>query len=185
MKGNRLMTQKIIAVYGSSMIAQDSPGAREAERAGRLLAEAGFAVSNGGYMGAMEACSRGAREADGRVIGVTCAAFRERTPNPYLSEEIETPELTRRIATLMDISDAYMVLNGNIGTLAELFLAWNLVYMGWNKPLIVIGPSLRQAIEGLQSHTEIGEKQMRCLQFVNTVDEAVDWLKRHYGADGA
>ncbi|RJP23110.1 MAG: hypothetical protein C4527_20810 [Candidatus Omnitrophota bacterium] len=112
---------KIIAVFGSSAITQDSPEAARAHRLGRLLAEASFTVCNGGYMGVMEACSRGASEAGGKVIGVTCETFSRRSPNPFLTEEIPCKDLLERIATLMRIADAYLVLDGNIGTLAELF----------------------------------------------------------------
>lgn len=37
-----------------------------------MLAERGHIVLNGGYIGTMEAVSRGAAEAGGHVIGVTC-----------------------------------------------------------------------------------------------------------------
>ena len=65
----------LIAVYGSST-------ARESERAWRLaydlggeLARAGAAVMTGGYGGIMAACSRGAHEAGGHVVGVTVELF--------------------------------------------------------------------------------------------------------------
>ncbi|MFB3788194.1 MAG: LOG family protein [bacterium] len=171
---------KTIAVYGSSGITQDSPAAEQAARAGRLLAAARFKICNGGYMGAMEACSRGAQEAGGMVIGVTCDEFQNRMPNPFLTEEVRTPDLPERISTLMRMADAYVILDGNIGTLAELFLAWNVVAMGWRKPILVVGEKLKNALYDLQQHTEIGGKQLAMLNFVDTVDTAVDFLQRYF-----
>lgn len=170
--------KKTVAVYGSSAIQQDSPSAVQAYRLGRLLAESGFIVCNGGYMGAMEACSRGAHEVGGEVIGVTCQLFTNRTPNPYLTKEIECKDLPERITTLMHLADAYVVLDGSIGTLAELFLAWNIVAMGGTNPIYVIGEKLKKGIYGLTEHTEIGDKHLSKLNFVNSIEEAVDFLKR-------
>lgn len=173
---------KTVAVYGSSAISQDGPAAKNAERLGRLLAEAQLKICNGGYMGAMEACSRGAQEAGGQVIGVTCAAFSKRRPNPYLTEIMDTRDLPERITTLMRLADAYIILDGNIGTLAELFLAWNVAATGWNKPVLVVGDAMKKAVLGLQEHTEIGEKQLALLTFIPDVVQAADWLKRYFNS---
>lgn len=171
---------KTIAIYGSSAITQDSEAARQAERLGERLAQAKFAICNGGYMGVMEACSRGAAKAGGRIIGVTTSTFSKRFPNPYLTEEITTGNLIERIGTLMGIADAYIVLDGNIGTLAELFLAWNLVATGWDKPLIVVGAEMKNTLHALSEYTEIRDKQMAKLTFVATVDEVVAFLERRF-----
>jgi len=171
---------KIIAVFGSSGIELDSEAAEQAFRLGYLLAKAGFAICNGGYTGVMEACSRGAAEAGGEVIGVTCSVFSRRDPNPYLTREIQTQDLPERIATLMRLADAYVVLDGSIGTLAELFLAWNLLVTGWSKPLLVVSENLRQALEELQPYIEIEEKHLQYLTFLPTIESAVDYLRQHF-----
>ncbi|MEJ5198439.1 MAG: DNA-binding protein, partial [Anaerolineae bacterium] len=66
---------RTIAVFGSSRREEESALYREAYELGRVLAGAGYAVLTGGYNGSMAAVSRGAAEAGGRVIGVTCAIF--------------------------------------------------------------------------------------------------------------
>ena len=166
-----------IAVFGSSSITQDSKAAQQAETLGRFLAQAEFTVCNGGYMGAMEACSRGAFQAGGRVIGVTCAQFADRKPNPYLSEEIQTADLPERLITLVRLADAFVVLDGNIGTLAECFLAWNLLAMGEKRPLLVVGEAMRQALYGLSRHTEISPQQLGWIEFVADAHDAVQRLR--------
>ncbi|MEW6236788.1 MAG: LOG family protein [Candidatus Omnitrophota bacterium] len=171
-------TPKTIAVYGSSAISQDSPEAERARLMGQRLAEAGFHICNGGYMGAMEACSLGAREAGGEVIGVTCRSFSKRSPNPYLTQEILTEDLPDRISTLMRIADAYVILDGNIGTLAELFLAWNVVAMGSQKPIVIVGEAMRQAVYAMQQFTEVSEKQISLLSFASGVEETVEILRQ-------
>ncbi len=171
---------KTVAVFGSSGISQESEEAKRAYQLGKLLAESSFAVCNGGYMGAMEASSRGAYEAGGNVIGITCEVFSHRSPNPYLTEERREKDLLDRISTLMRLADAYVVLDGSIGTLAELFLAWNVVATGWRKPLLVVGEPMRNMLINLQQFTEIKEKHLVFLQFANNEEEAVEMLKEYY-----
>jgi uncharacterized protein (TIGR00725 family) len=172
---------RTIAVYGSSAITQDSQEAQQAYRLGQLLAQHKYTICNGGYMGVMEACSRGANEAGGQIIGVTCNAFSKRSPNPYLTEVQNQPDLPARITTLMRIADAYVILNGNIGTLAELFLAWNVKATGWDKPVIVVGEKLRKAIFALQDFTEICQKQFDLLDFVESENEVIDVINSFFG----
>ena len=50
----------ILTVFGGSAPTPGTPAYLAAEKLGRLAAEAGWAVATGGYMGVMEAVSRGA-----------------------------------------------------------------------------------------------------------------------------
>ena len=66
-----------ITVFGGAQPKEGSAAYEEARELGKLLAERGHAVLTGGYMGTMEAVSRGASEAGGHVIGVTCIDIEE------------------------------------------------------------------------------------------------------------
>ena len=66
-----------ITVFGGAQPKEGSAAYEEARELGKLLAERGHAVLTGGYMGTMEAVSRGASEAGGHVIGVTCEDIEE------------------------------------------------------------------------------------------------------------
>jgi hypothetical protein len=92
---------KTVAIFGSSLPDERSVAYREAVRLGRLLAEAGYAVCNGGYTGLMEASARGAREAGGHTIGVTCVIWPRRA-NPYIVEEVRTQSFPERLMTLIE-----------------------------------------------------------------------------------
>ncbi|MFN8411896.1 MAG: hypothetical protein U0Z26_05870 [Anaerolineales bacterium] len=61
-----------VTVLGGAQPKEGTAAYEEARELGKLLAEQGHAVLTGGYMGTMEAVSRGASEAGGHVIGVTC-----------------------------------------------------------------------------------------------------------------
>lgn len=146
---------KTVSIFGSSLPGADSAIYAEARRLGRLLAESGFTICNGGYSGLMEASARGAREAGGHTIGVTCAIWPQ-TANPWIAEEVRTDSFPQRIMKLIELGDAYVVLPGGTGTLAELALAWELMNkaslartVGGRKPLLVKAPYWQALIDCL------------------------------------
>ena len=75
----------------------------------------------GGYIGTMEAASRGAAEAGGHVIGVTCQeveTWRRVTPNAWVLEEWRYPTLHERLLALIDGCDAAIALPRRRGNAA-------------------------------------------------------------------
>src|SRR5579872_6282890 len=120
---------RTVTVFGSSLPVGGSAIYSDALRLGKLLAEAGYAICNGGYGGLMEASARGAGEAGGHTIGITCAIW-PRPANAYIVEEIRTRNFPERLLTLIERGDAYVVLPGGTGTLAELGLVWEMMNKG-------------------------------------------------------
>src|SRR5207248_1936458 len=106
--------------FGGARIPRESAEYEQARRLGERLAQAGFAICNGGYSGTMEAVSRGAREAGGRTIGVTVDLFGATPPNDWIGEVENTTNLLARLDKLTVLGDAFVVLRGGVGTLLEL-----------------------------------------------------------------
>lgn len=118
---------RIVAVFGSSRALPGDGLYEQGVELGRLLAEAGFGVVNGGYAGLMEAVSAGAAGAGGRAVGVTAPPlFPARAEgNRFLTEEIPAGSLTERIHVMWEMSCAAVVCPGSIGTFTELAVVWN------------------------------------------------------------
>jgi uncharacterized protein (TIGR00725 family) len=89
---------------------------------GRLLAQRGATVLNGGGTGVMAAVSAGARSAGGLVVGVRPGATKDGA-NPDLSVVLATNMGEARNAILVWSADAVIVVGGSWGTLSELALA--------------------------------------------------------------
>ncbi len=120
------MPEKIVTIFGTSKAKLADPAFALALEMGRLLARAGFTVANGGYGGTMLAAAKGAAEAGGQVIGVTCSAFRSSKANEYVTREIVTDSLDKRLDKLIELGQAYVALPGGTGTLLELAKVWEL-----------------------------------------------------------
>ena len=144
------MSERVVAVFGSSRIGPDDPDYHQAERLGRLLGEAGWTVATGGHDGAMAAVSRGAREAGAHVVGVTMPGPQGRSPNAWVAEERPADDLFARLRMLLD-ADAWIAVAGGVGTLAEIAVAWNLMQNAHvaPRPLIVVGAGWRTVLDSL------------------------------------
>src|ERR1051325_4502763 len=93
---SRMMSERIITIFGGSKCREGDPEYTEALRVGALLTDAGFTICTGGYSGVMEAASRGAHEHGGRVIGVTMNQFTIE-PNRYLTEKMPSAHFYERL----------------------------------------------------------------------------------------
>ncbi len=143
-----------ISVFGGSSPKRGSEAYQQAYQLGKLLAEAGVTVMTGGYMGTMEAASRGASEAGGHVIGVTCEEieqWRPIGPNQWVAEEWRCETFRERLNSLIDNCDGAIALPGGIGTLLEICLTWNQLVIGSidPKPLILMGEAWHKLMETL------------------------------------
>ena len=113
---------KVVTVFGSSAPKSGEPEYETAKKLGKLIAEAGFVLKNGGYGGTMEAGANGATGAAGSTIGVILKGFWGSRGNRWLDEKICTEDLFERLKMLITGSDAFVILPGSSGTLAEIAL---------------------------------------------------------------
>jgi uncharacterized protein (TIGR00725 family) len=114
-----VVTPVQVAVCGPRSCTEDEK--QSAHEIGRLLAQAGATVLNGGGSGVMAAVSAGARSADGLVIGIRPGGRED--ANPDLSAVVATHMGEARNAILVSSADAVIVVGGSWGTLSELALA--------------------------------------------------------------
>ncbi|MBP7935222.1 MAG: LOG family protein [Phycisphaerae bacterium] len=144
----------VICVFGSYSPKPGSLLYQLAYDIGHALATAGYTVANGGYDGTMEASAKGAKDAGGKTIGVTCSAFdtaRGRTlaANPWIDREIHHTDVMLRIKDMMIMSDGYVILEGGTGTMTELSLVWEFVCKQLipPRPIFVVGDFWRPMIK--------------------------------------
>ena len=173
-----------ISVFGGSQPNEGSDAYAAARELGRLLAQDGHTVLTGGYIGTMEAVSRGASEAGGHVIGVTCTQienWRAIGANQWVKEEWKKDSLLERLEALIQKCDAALALPGGPGTLTEIALMWNMMIIGAleRRPLILIGDGWRSVFDEL--FQKLGPysppNQRGLLRFAQGISEAVAVLR--------
>ncbi len=173
----------IISVFGSSNPQPTEPAYQEGLKLGKVLAEEGFGVQTGGYMGTMEAVSRGAAEAGGLVTGVTCEEIEKWRPNKanqWVQKELRLKTVQERLDYLVRECDAAIALPGGPGTLAEISLTWTLMQTESMaiKPLILVGLEWQSVFSKFLDSNKayISEKSKKLLFFANDPITAIKLL---------
>jgi len=175
-----------ITVFGGSSPVPGETAYEQAYQLGKLIGEARFTVLTGGYIGTMEAVSRGVAETGGHVIGVTCdqiEAWRPVIPNKWIQEEMRFATLEARLYALIEKCDAALVLPGGIGTVAEFAVMWNQMQVQAipPRPLIFIGQGWQDVVEYFfRKFGEYVPQQYRSLvAFSQDVEEAFQKVILH------
>lgn len=169
-----------ISIFGGSQPKDGEQAYTDAYELGRLLAKSHHTVITGGYIGTMEAVSRGAHEANGHVIGITCIqieAWRPVQPNRWVIEEHRCSTLQERLDKLISSCDLAMALPGGPGTLTEIALTWNLMIVRALplKPLILIGDAWRSTFTAFYLHLNeyIPQSQRELIRFAPDIQSAL------------
>jgi uncharacterized protein (TIGR00725 family) len=158
------MDKQTITIFGTSKTKERDYAYVLAYERGKLQAQAGFNIANVGYGGTMLAAAKGASEAGGEVIGVTCSAFKNSRPNKYISREVDTVSLDERLDRLIQLGQAYVVLPGGTGTLLELAKVWELKNKGFlkaDKPIILLGRFWKSLVDLIATEDSDSSRYVR------------------------
>lgn len=174
----RPLQGRSIAVFGSSTALPQDRAWQLAHEIGRGLAERGALLLTGGYGGVMEAASRGACTGGGSALGVTLAGlFPERTPNMWITERHDAASLLDRLDRLF-ACDAFVVLEGGVGTLAEFFLAWHHALLEGERRRVVlcVGEGWPRLLAALRECGFVAEEDL--LEKITVLEGAREVLAR-------
>lgn len=179
-----------ITVFGSSKPRPGDPDYILAQQLGRMIALAGHTVITGAYVGTMEAVSRGANEAGGDVIGVTCEDIERYRPggaNKWVTEEWRRTTLLDRLQGLIEGCHAAIALPGGPGTFTEITLYWNLLVIKaiQPKPLVLVGEGWRSVFS--EYRNQLGnyaqETDWQFLTFAEDISSALEFVLNHHFID--
>jgi uncharacterized protein (TIGR00725 family) len=142
---------------------------------GQLLAESGYTICTGGYLGVMEAASRGAHERGGRVLGIVMNQFKSE-PNRFLTDKVASAHFYERLQHLITRSVGFIAIRGGMGTVTELSLVWNKLQTRVlePRPLVLLGDCWPPVVAAWQQHLAVSDADVATLDFAATPEEAVE-----------
>jgi uncharacterized protein (TIGR00730 family) len=166
--------ERIVTIFGGAKCCDPDPEYAQARRAGELLADAGYTICTGGYLGVMEGASRGAHERGGRVLGITMNQFKGE-PNRYLTDKVATPHFYERLQRLITRSVGFIAIRGGMGTVTELSLVWNKIQTGviGPRPVVLLGDCWPPIVEAWQKYLAVSPSDVALLDFAETPEAAV------------
>ena len=166
-------SEKIITIFGGSKCAESSDEYIEAKTLGARLAEAGFTICTGGYLGVMEAASRGAREKGGRVLGIVMNQFKSE-PNRFLTDKVATDHFYDRLQHLITRSGGFVAMRGGMGTVTEISLVWNKLTTGVlaKRPLVLVGDCWNPVVDAWKSNLVVSENDLSFVDFAANAETA-------------
>jgi uncharacterized protein (TIGR00725 family) len=168
---------KTITVFGSS---RPKPGEEEYEIAyelGRLLAKNKFNVCTGGYLGIMEAVSKGASGSGVDIIGITIKNW-NKSANLFLTKEIKCDSLFDRITKLINTGDAFIILQGGTGTLLELAAVWELANKDLMnpKPVASHSPMWKEIVSIINKQMTKEGRDTNLVKSFDTIEKIVGYV---------
>ncbi|MBL6937148.1 MAG: TIGR00730 family Rossman fold protein [Alphaproteobacteria bacterium] len=130
-------TPAICVFCGSSHGAKPAY-AQAAIRLGTLIGERGFSmVFGGGNVGLMGECSRAARAAGAKVLGIIPGFLGRREVQGV--DDVIVPDMQIRKQRMINEADAFIILPGGLGTLDELFEVISIAQLReHDKPIVVV-----------------------------------------------
>ena len=169
---------KTITIFGSAIPTEDDAQYKFAYKLGATLAQNGFNICSGGYSGIMEAASKGAYDNGGFVYGVTIELW-NKEPNSYITVEVREQKLFERITKLLELGDAYIILQGGTGTLLEFAAVWE--YANKNlqqeKPIICHSNMWKETVDVINKQMLLENRRTDLIKCCDTVEEIVESLK--------
>jgi uncharacterized protein (TIGR00730 family) len=142
-----------VAIFGSARIKENDPIYRQVYRLGKSIGSRGFDIVTGGGPGIMDAANKGHH--DGRKdphvlsLGLNIILPQEQVPNKHLDIKTEFQLFSERLDTFMLLANVVVVAPGGLGTLLELFYAWQLIQVREieDVPVILMGDMWNKLIE--------------------------------------
>lgn len=146
------MPRRYVAVCGASEASESQLGA--AREVGKLLAQAGAVVINGGLGGVAGAASEGAASAGGIVIGLLPDAHRAGA-NENLTISLPTGMGQGRNVLIVTAAQSVIAIGGGWGTLSEIAIAKRL-----GRPVVTLDSWPVAGLESVSTPVEAVQKAL-------------------------
>jgi len=175
-----------VSIFGSARVSPGNPTYRQAVAVAAALSKAGYGVITGGGPGIMEAANRGAREGQGRSIGLNIKLPYEQEANGYADTVIHFNYFFARKVMFVKYACAFVGLPGGFGTLDEIFEALTLkqTHKIHEFPVILFGTRFWGGlVDWLETQPlrerMISKRDLRLFHVTDDVDEVVEIVDRN------
>ena len=178
-----------ISIFGSARTSPQDKYYKKTVEIAKMIANMGFGVISGAGPGIMEAANKGAKENNGKSVGLRINLPFEQYTNEYVDEDylLKFDYFFIRKLMFQKYSQGFIVMPGGYGTLDELFNALTLIQTKKSKlfPIILVGkkhykPLFDWIKDTLLGGKLISEKDIHLLSLVEEVYEVEEELNNFF-----
>ena len=178
-----------VSIFGSARTDEKDKYYQMAMEIAERLVKQGYGVITGGGPGIMEAANRGAREAEGKSVGLNIDLPFEQSSNDYIDKDklINFNYFFVRKVMFVRYSQGFIVMPGGFGTMDELFESLTLIQTKkiGRFPIVLVGREYWQGLfdwikDVLVKQHKIDEADLDLINVVETPDDAVKVINEFY-----
>lgn len=178
-----------VSIFGSARLPPSSPFYQMGVDVAKHVSRKGFAIITGGGPGIMEACNKGAQEANGRSCGLAIDLPMESEPNKYIDPKFNLSFRYFFVRKVMFIryAQGYVFLPGGVGTLDELFEALTLIQTKKIHPFpiylmgVEFWNGMMDWMRGtLLKYQTISSEDLDILHFTDDPEFVANGIERHF-----
>ena len=174
-----------VTIFGSSRMNPGDQLYADVKRLAGELAAMGCDIVTGGGPGLMQAANEGEHVGDvldrTYSIGLNVELPHEQESNPYVEMLYQHGTFLSRLHHFVQLSSAFVVVGGGIGTTLEAMLVWQLIQVGHlhRRPLVFVGDQWKAFLEWGRTYWLTGNpnladpEDLEIPTCVDTVDEAI------------
>ena len=184
-----------VCVFGSARIKPDNEEYQEVFQLARLLSWASIDVLTGGGPGLMEAANKGARlgreekNTKSMSYGLSIELEWEPEPNNHLDVKRHHHRFSSRLDDFMRLSNAVIATPGGIGTLLEVFFAWQLIQVKHlpARPIVLMDSSYWSGVIAWMKEVPLGrglisDHDFDCISVVDSPEDVFEIISKHQQA---
>lgn len=179
--------EKAITIWGSARIKQGDEWYEKAVITAKLLAEKGYTIITGGGPGIMEAGNKGATLAGGESIGLNIELPEEQKPNPYIKTLVSFRYFFTRKVMFVKYAKGFVIFPGGFGTLDEFTEAITLIQTKrvHRFPVVLMDKNYWQGFISwmeniLLKRGYIDKEDLKIFEIVNEPEDAVRVIETFY-----
>jgi uncharacterized protein (TIGR00730 family) len=140
-----------VTIFGSARIQQQSPIYDDVRRLAKALAELGCDIVTGGGPGLMKAANEGAQigDPDNQITSYGLRVWLpfEQETNAFVEKAYIHRTFFTRLHHFVRLSNAFVVVEGGIGTTLETMMIWQLLQVhAADVPLVLVGPMWKDLV---------------------------------------
>ena len=182
-----------VCIFGSARIKPEDVEYQEVFQLARMVAWEGIDVLTGGGPGLMEAANRGAllgreeKNTKSLSFGLSIELEWEPEPNSHLDVKRHHHRFSSRLDDFMRLSNAVVATPGGIGTLLEVYFAWQLIQVKHlpERPIVLMDTSYWTGVlewmkEVPLARGLISEKDFNFIHMVDSPEDVFEIISNHH-----